>query len=63
MSSAPATTAKDSSMDTVTPVTLTIPFRSLAVVTFIAGLAGALAAVIPAHRAARLDILRALTTA
>jgi putative ABC transport system permease protein len=43
--------------------TLTIPFGSLAAVTLIAGFAGALAAVIPARRAARLDILQALATA
>ena len=42
--------------------TLTIPVGTLAIVTVIAGFAGALAAVIPARRAANLDILRALVT-
>jgi putative ABC transport system permease protein len=42
--------------------TLTVPGGSLAVVTVIAGLAGAAAAVVPARRAARLDVLDALTT-
>ncbi len=40
--------------------TLTVPVGSLAVVTGIAALAGAIAAVLPARRAARLDILKAL---
>ena len=40
--------------------TLTVPVGSLAVVTVIAALAGAIAAVLPARRAARLDILKAL---
>jgi putative ABC transport system permease protein len=42
--------------------TLTVPVTSLAIITVIAGLAGAVAAVIPARRAANLDILRALVT-
>ena len=41
--------------------TLTIPVTSLVVVATIAGLAGALAAVVPARRAARLHVLEALT--
>lgn len=41
--------------------TLTIPGGSLAVVTVIAALAGAVAAVVPARRAARLDVLQALS--
>ena len=40
--------------------TLTVPVGSLAVVTVIAALAGAIAAVLPARRAARLDVLEAL---
>ena len=40
--------------------TLTVPAASLAVVTVIAALAGALAAVMPARRAAELDVLEAL---
>jgi putative ABC transport system permease protein len=40
--------------------TLTVPAGSLAVVTLIAAVAGALAAVLPARRAARLDVLDAL---
>jgi putative ABC transport system permease protein len=43
--------------------TLTVPVNSLLVVTVIAGIAGALAAVVPARRAARLDVLDALTMA
>jgi putative ABC transport system permease protein len=43
--------------------TLTVPVTSLLVVTTIAGVAGALAAVVPARRAARLDVLEALTAA
>jgi putative ABC transport system permease protein len=42
--------------------TLTVPVTSLAVVTVIAGLAGAMAAVMPARRAAKLDVLKALVT-
>jgi putative ABC transport system permease protein len=42
--------------------TLTVPVASLAVVTVIAALAGAMAAVMPARRAARLDVLTALAT-
>jgi putative ABC transport system permease protein len=40
--------------------TLTVPVRTLLVVTAIAGIAGALAAVMPARRAAKLDALEAL---
>ena len=40
--------------------TLTVPVTSLAVVTLIAAFAGAVAAVLPARRAARIDVLRAL---
>jgi putative ABC transport system permease protein len=40
--------------------TLTVPAGSLAVVTLIAAVAGALAAALPARRAARLDVLDAL---
>jgi putative ABC transport system permease protein len=42
--------------------TLTVPVTSLVVVATIAGIAGALAAVVPARRAARLNVLEALTT-
>jgi putative ABC transport system permease protein len=42
--------------------TLTIPVTSLAVVTGIAAVAGAVAAVLPARRAAKLDVLKALVT-
>ncbi len=42
--------------------TLTVPVTSLAVVTVIAGFAGAMAAVMPARRAAKLDVLKALVT-
>ena len=42
--------------------TLTVPVGSLAVVTVIAALAGAMAAVMPARRAAKLDVLKALVT-
>jgi putative ABC transport system permease protein len=42
--------------------TLTVPVGSLVVVTVIAGIAGALAAVMPARRAAKLDVLEALMT-
>ena len=43
--------------------TLTVPVGSLAVVAFIAAVAGAVAALLPARRAARLDVLDALTSA
>jgi putative ABC transport system permease protein len=42
--------------------TLVVPVNSLAVVTVIAGFAGAMAAVVPARRAAKLDVLKALVT-
>jgi putative ABC transport system permease protein len=42
--------------------TLTVPVGSLAVVTVIAAFAGAMAAVMPARRAAKLDVLEALVT-
>lgn len=42
--------------------TLTVPATSLAVVTVIAAFAGAIASVLPARRAARTDVLRALAT-
>jgi len=42
--------------------TLTVPVGDLVVVTVIAALAGAMAAVMPARRAAKLDVLKALTT-
>jgi len=42
--------------------TLTVPFTSLAVVTLVAATAGATAAVLPARRAARLDVLTALVS-
>jgi len=42
--------------------TLTVPYTSLAVVTAIAGIAGAAAAVLPARRAAKLDVLHALVS-
>jgi putative ABC transport system permease protein len=42
--------------------TLTVPVASLAVVTVIAAIAGAMAAVMPARRAAKLDVLTALAT-
>ena len=42
--------------------TLTVPITSLAVVTLIAAAAGATAAVLPARRAARLDVLAALAS-
>ncbi len=42
--------------------TLTIPVASLAVVTGIAAVAGAVAAVLPARRAAKLDVLQALVS-
>ena len=42
--------------------TLTVPVASLAVVTLIAAFAGAIAAVLPARRAARIDVLRALVS-
>src|SRR6478735_480880 len=43
-------------------VTLTVPVGSLTVVTVIAGVAGAVAAVLPARRAAKLDVLKALVS-
>lgn len=43
--------------------TLIVPVRQLVVVTAVAAVAGALAAVMPARRAARLDVLRALARA
>ncbi len=42
--------------------TLTIPVTSLAIVATIAALAGAVAAIVPARRAARLHVLQALTS-
>jgi putative ABC transport system permease protein len=42
--------------------TLTVPVGSLVVVTVIAALAGAIAAVMPARRAAKMDVLKALVT-
>jgi putative ABC transport system permease protein len=42
--------------------TLTVPVGDLVVVTVIAALAGAMAAVMPARRAAKLDVLKALAT-
>jgi putative ABC transport system permease protein len=42
--------------------TLTIPVTSLAIVTGIAAVAGAVAAVLPARRAAKLDVLEALVS-
>jgi putative ABC transport system permease protein len=42
--------------------TLSVPFTSLAVVTGIAGIAGAVAALLPARRAAKLDVLHALVS-
>lgn len=42
--------------------TLTVPITSLAVVTLIAAVAGATAAILPARRAARLDVLAALVS-
>jgi putative ABC transport system permease protein len=41
---------------------LAIPWVSLLVVIVLAGLAGVLAAVLPARRAAKLDVLRAIVT-
>jgi ATP-dependent Clp protease ATP-binding subunit ClpC len=40
--------------------TLTVPVGSIAVVTVVAATAGAMAAVMPARRAAKLDVLKAL---
>lgn len=40
--------------------TLAIPFISLAVVVLVAGVAGVVAAILPARRAARMDVLRAV---
>ena len=42
--------------------TLAVPVGSLVVVTVMAGIAGAVAAVMPARRAAKLEVLEALTT-
>ena len=42
--------------------TLTVPVASLTVVTLIAAFAGAIAAVLPARRAAKIDVLRALVS-
>ena len=42
--------------------TLTVPVASLAIVTLIAAFAGAVAAVLPARRAAKVDVLRALVS-
>src|SRR5262245_3481598 len=39
-----------------------IPWRVLAIVLVLAGLAGVVAAILPARRAAKLDVLRAITT-
>jgi putative ABC transport system permease protein len=41
---------------------LRVPVASLAIVTIIAGIAGVIAAIVPARRAARLDILQAIAT-
>ena len=41
---------------------LRIPFGTLAFVVVLAGLAGIVAAILPARRAARLDVLRAIVT-
>ncbi len=43
--------------------TLTIPVGQLAVITVIAALAGVIAAILPARRAAKLDVLKAIATA
>jgi putative ABC transport system permease protein len=42
--------------------TLSIPVTSLAVVVLIAAAAGVMAAVLPARRAAKMDVLRAIVT-
>jgi putative ABC transport system permease protein len=42
--------------------TFAIPVQSLAVVVVLAALAGVVAAILPARRAARLDVLRAVVT-
>jgi putative ABC transport system permease protein len=42
--------------------TFTVPVVSLVVVVVLAALAGVVAAVLPARRAAKLDVLRALVT-
>jgi putative ABC transport system permease protein len=39
-----------------------VPVTRLAIVTLVAALAGVLAAVLPARRAARLDVLKAIST-
>ena len=41
---------------------LQIPFGSLALVVLLGGIAGVIAAILPARRAAKLDILRAIVT-
>ena len=41
---------------------LTLPFATLAVIVVLAALAGVVAAVVPARRAAKLDVLRAVVT-
>jgi len=43
--------------------TFTVPVAQLAVVTLIAAVAGVAASILPARRAARLDVLDAITTA
>jgi len=42
--------------------TFTVPVTSLVVVVLLAALAGVVAAVLPARRAARLDVLRAIAS-
>jgi putative ABC transport system permease protein len=42
--------------------TLSIPVASLAVVVLLAALAGVVAAILPARRAAKLDVLRAIVS-
>jgi len=42
--------------------TFTVPVPSLIVVVVLAGLAGVIAAALPARRAARLDVLKAIVT-
>jgi putative ABC transport system permease protein len=41
--------------------TLTVPMAGLGIIAGVAGLAGAVAAALPARRAARLDVLAAIT--
>jgi len=43
--------------------TLTVPMANLGVIAVVAGFAGAVAAAVPARRAARLDVLQAITAA